>query len=285
MHFPNDFIEPIIAKSGWQTAYDYDLGSYKDIFGYVAKVGLLNNKDMELFSHAINSLENLEEILKICPTLIRALPEEESRQFYTKGLEFFKGAPEFKPDLNSFDKHSLDFYSTLFSLIIRYLFVRLEEEKKIINEEIEYFKKSDAVITFLGAILTSFSQIANQMSLTELKDKISNGDDKSIFKAVTIDKSSLFIDEVKKRILNAQLSGDTDFFKKLGKAIADNPLKRIGQHAETYAVLNLFWFMGLYKLTNEELYEFLKFCGLIPPAYPDAFQKFVKRHIRSVYNF
>jgi hypothetical protein len=26
----------------------------------------------------------------------------------------------------------------------------------------------------------------------------------------------------------------------------------------------------------------LKSCGLIPPAYPDAFQKFVKRHIRSV---
>jgi hypothetical protein len=43
--------------------------------------------------------------------------------------------------------------------------------------------------------------------------------------------------------------------------------------------------MGLYKLTNEELYEFLKSCGLIPPDYPDAFQKFVRRHIRSVYNF
>ena len=123
------------------------------------------------------------------------------------------------------------------------------------------------------------------MTLMELKGKISNGDDKSIFKAVTIDKSFLFIDDVNKRILNAQLSGDTDFFKKLGKAIADNPLRRIGQHAETYAVLKLFWFMGLYKLTNEELYGFLKFCGLIPPAYPDAFQKFVKRHIRSVYNF
>jgi hypothetical protein len=87
----------------------------------------------------------------------------------------------------------------------------------------------------------------------DLKAKISNGDDKSIFKAVTIDKSFLFIDNVKKRILNAQLSGDTDFFKKLGKALVGNPLKRIGQHAETYAVLNLFWFMGLYKLTNEEL--------------------------------
>ena len=31
LHFPNDFIESIIAKTGWQTSYNFDLGSYKDM--------------------------------------------------------------------------------------------------------------------------------------------------------------------------------------------------------------------------------------------------------------
>jgi hypothetical protein len=285
LHFRNDFIESIIAKSDWQTAYNYDLESYKDLFSYLTKLGALNNKDMKLIFDAINSLETPEETLKICPAMIRALPEEESRQFYIKRLESFKAHPDFKPDSDSFDKNTLDFYSTIISLIIRYLFAKLEEEKEIVNQEIDYFRKSNAVIGFLGAIVTCFSPIANQMGITELKDKISEGDDKSIFKAVTIDKSFLYNEDVKKRILHAQLSGDTDFLKKLGTAIGHNPLKRIGQHAETYAVLNLFWFVGLYRLTNQELYGFLKSCGLIPPAYPNAFQKFVKRNIRSVYSF
>jgi hypothetical protein len=57
-----------------------DLESHKDMFDYLTKVGLLNKKGMNLFFHVINSLENPEEILRICPTMIRALPEEESRQ-------------------------------------------------------------------------------------------------------------------------------------------------------------------------------------------------------------
>jgi hypothetical protein len=92
----------------------------------------------------------------------------------------------------------------------------------------------------------------------------------------------LFLDEVKKRIAHAQLSGDNVFFNKFGRAIAGNPLKSPAQHGKTYSVLNLFWPMGLYKLTNEELYYFLESCALNPPDFPDAFQKFVRRHIRSV---
>ena len=119
----------------------------------------------------------------------------------------------------------------------------------------------------------------------ELKDKISKGDDKALLKAVIIDKSFLSTEEVKNRIIKAQLSGEADFFKKLGKAIADNPLKRVGRHGKTYSVIKLFWFLGLYKLSYSELYDFLVSCGLTPPEYPEAFEKFMKRHIKSVYNF
>jgi len=287
LNFPDDFIKPIIEKSGWQDAYKVeDIETHKDMFGYLNKTGILHKIDINLIFSAINAFENPEEILKICSEMIKALPQKESQQFYLKKIQFFKGHPELKPTSSDVQKDNIDFYSMILSLFVRYLFEKVYQDgSEIVNDEIEYFKTSNAVISLLGVILSIFSQIANQMTLTELKDRISRGDDKAVFKAVTIDKSFLYMEEVKNRINHAQLSGDNVFFSKLGRAIASNPLKSPAQHGKTYAVLNLFWLMGLYKLTNEELYEFLKSCGLIPPAYPDAFQKFVRRHIKSVYNF
>ncbi len=180
----------------------------------------------------------------------------------------------------------MDFLSIIISLLSRYFFVRLfEDQKENLDESIDYFKRSNASIAFINFVLSSFSQIANLKTLADLKENISKGDEKAILKAVTIDKSYLYLDEVKNKIITAQLSGDNKFFAKLARAIADNPLKRIGQHYKTYSVLKLFWFHGLYRLTNEELYDFLKSCGLIPPTYPYAFEKFVQRHIKSVYKF
>jgi hypothetical protein len=285
LNFPAEYIEPIIETSDMQDAYKTDMESLDGMFALLEKVGMASKNDIKII-HTFYSSKNADDVLKICPEMISTLPEEESKQFYRDKLEFYKNHPELKPDSEILDKNTLDFYSFVMSLLIRYLFVKLYSDgKEIINDEIDLFKKSGVIIPILDVILSSFSQLANQRTLAELKENVIKGDDKSLFKAITIDKNFLYLDEVKKRITQAQLSGDSDFFNKLGKAIASNPLKRIGQHGKTYAVLKLFWLMGLYKLTNEELYEFLKSCGLIPPDYPDAFQKFVRRHIRSVYNF
>ncbi len=285
LNFPDEFIEPIIEKSDWQNTHKADIESLDDMFVFLEKVGMASKKELKII-HAFYSSKNADEILKICPEMIATLPEEESRQYYNDKLELYKNHPELKPDSEILDKDTIGFYSVVMSLLIRYLFVKLYAGKEIDDNEAEKFlKKSNVIMPILSLVLSSFSQLANQKTLAELKENIIKGDDKSLFKAVTIDKTFLYMEEVKKRITQAQLSGDSDFFNKLGRAIASNPLKRIGQHGKTYAVLKLFWLMGLYKLTNEELYDFLKSCGLIPPAYPDAFQKFVRRHIRSVYDF
>jgi len=288
LNFPPDFIKPIIQKSGWQGPYDSDLSQGKDIFTYIIKTGVLKKSDISALFKVISLLdsEDYKALLKTSNILIKALPEEDSRQFYVENLKPYKDTTDLKFIMGSSEKAALDFYSIIISLITRYLFVKLfVEVMPVLDEQVEYFKRSNAVLSFLNVMLSMFSQIANQMTLTELKQNVAKGDDKSLFKAVTIDKSILYLDEVKARVQTAQLAGDSKFFTKLGKAIADNPLKRIGQHGKTYSVLKLFWLHGLYKLTNEELYEFLKSCGLIPPAPGYAFQKFVRRHIRSIYSF
>lgn len=282
LNLPNDCMELL---PDFPDTYSTDIESPDSMFSFLEDLGIASKKDLNLF-HAVLSSKNTEELLKICPALIQALPEEESRQFYARVFDFYEDHPELKPASDNFDRKTADFYSIVASLLVRYLFVRLYDEgKEVTNLKIDLFKKSAVIAPVLAVILSSFSQLANQKTLAELKANIIKGDDKSLFKAVTIDKTFLYMDEVKNRITEAQLAGDSIFFSKLGRSIASNPLKRIGQHGKTYAVLHLFWPLGLYKLTNQELYAFLKTCGLIPPAYPDAFQKFVRRHIKPIFNF
>lgn len=283
LNFPSDFIEPIIQKSGWQGPYDSDLTHGKDFLSFSVKTGMLKKNDIASIFKVISLMdsEDHKALLKTCTALIKALPEAESRQFYIDSLRPYRDASDQKSITGSSEKAYLDFYSIIISLISRYLFIKLfSDEKPVLDAQVEYFKRSNAVLSFLNVILSMFSQLANQMTLMELKENIAKGDDRSIFKAVTIDKSVLYLEEVRARVQTAQLTGDSKFFAKLGKAIADNPLKRIRQHGKTYAVLKMFWFHGLYKLTNEELYEFLKSCGLIPPDYPYAFEKFIQRHMK-----
>jgi hypothetical protein len=285
LNVPNDFIESIIKKFGGLDVHEMDIESFNLMFSFLEKVGLVSKNDIKIFS-AFFASKNVADIFKTSPEMIAALPEKESRQFYNDKLEFYKKNPDLIPDSEILDKKTLNFYSVVFSLSIRFIFAKLyDDQKEIIDPEIEFFKKSGVLIPILSVILSSFSQLAHEKTLVELKENIIKGDDKSLFKAVTIDKNLLYLDDVKKRIARAQLSGDSDFFNRLGKAIASNPLKSPAQHGKTYAALNMFWLMGLYRLTNEELYYFLESCGLNPPDFPDAFQKFVKRHIRSVYNF
>ncbi len=283
LNFPNDFIDPILKEFS-SDASEADSESLDVMFSFLEKAGLPLKRVIRTF-HSFYSAKNADEMLKYCPEMIESLPEPESRKFYEDKLEFYNKHPEQKPDSEILNKKNLDFYSVFLSLSIRYVFAKLSDDGNEINASDNLLKKSGALVPILGMILSSFSQLVHQKTLEELKENIVKGDDKSLFKAVTIDKNILYLDVVKKRIGQAQLSGDSDFFGNLGRAIASNPLKRIGQHGKTYTVLKIYWLMGLYKLTNEELYYFLKLCGLIPPEYPHAFQKFVKRHIRSVYNF
>ncbi len=172
--------------------------------------------------------------------------------------------------------------SILLSLFIRVSFNGIEEsnEKGDVKKDTEHLKNPIVINKVMGFIFSTISQISHQKDMRELLNNIKKGDDKSLFKAITIDKTLTSSEPIKNRIIQAQVSGDKAFLNKLGKATAKSPLESFRQHGKTYAVLKLFWNTELYKLNNQELYYFLKSCGLKPPAYQDAFDKFMQRRIK-----
>ena len=279
LDIPEDFIESALEKSDLPPVDLSDPKSSRDLFNYIKRTGGITGNEFGTVFGLLESLDGKEpnETIKICAKIIKNLPEEESRQFYNYKLESFKDNP-------GLEKDAMDFSSIIVSLATRYLYIILFEDKREVTEDIAYFKKSNAVNVFLSSILSSISQVAHQATLEMLKENILKGDDKSIFKAVKIDKNFLFMDEVKDKIIEAQLSGNNKFFEKLGKSIIETPFEVPSLHGKTYAALNTFWIHGLYKLTYQELYDFLISCGLIPPAYPYAFQKFISRNIKPLYS-
>jgi len=283
LSLPEDLVKGI-TESQWQ---DFYKGEFKEDFGGVVEKLGLDKGVLVNFLGAVDSFDAPDKLIKLCLDMVSSLPEKESRDYYHRELETLSRNSAFKPDLdNLFDRQTRNFCSTVFSLLLRYLLSELEKSKPLQESELEgEFKKPDVLMTFVGVLFFMFPYIAHQKTVHELIAKFSEGDDKSLFKAVTFDKGFLFHDKAKERIIKAQLTGDSRFFKDLGKAISDSPLKRIGQHGKTYFVLSFFWLMGLYKLNNIELYRFLESCGIIPPAHPYAFEKFIHRHIKPLYRF
>ncbi len=158
LNFPDDFIEPIIKTSDLHDAHETDKESLDVMFNFLEKVGMASKKDLKII-HAFYSSKNADDILKICPEMIATLPEEESRQFYNDKLELYKNHPELKPDSEILDKNTIDFYSVVMSLLIRYLFVKLYAGKEIDDNEAEKFlKKSNVIMPIVGAILSRNNQ-------------------------------------------------------------------------------------------------------------------------------
>ncbi len=120
--------------------------------------------------------------------------------------------------------------SILFSLFTRFSFNEIDEsnEKGAAKGDIEYLKEPIVIKKVIGFLFSTISQISHQKDMRELLDNVDNGDDKSLFKAITIDKTLISSEYVKNRIIQAQVSGDKTFLNKLGKALAKRPLESVG---------------------------------------------------------
>ncbi len=273
LNLPKDLIDKSLVEDlDWQNFNEPMDG--KSLFEFANKMDLLDDKGLRLIIDFINSLEDSDKTLELSLQMVESLPEEESRTFYLDALKSLHSNP---------DKDSMDFVSMPLSLFLHYIFIMLEGDPiETTEEHIAYFKKTNVMSTLIGVLNSVSTNIAYQKTMPQIVEDIGNGNDKSLFKAITINKSILFAEEVKSRFIQAQLTGDTEFFKKAGKAIANNPLSRIGQYGKTYSILALFWYTGLYKLKNSERHDFLVSCGLTPPE-PENFQRFVKRNIRSAF--
>lgn len=258
---------------------------FNEIVDIVKENGFANDIALNVIFQLSNPSCDLKKLFENCNKLVEKLPEEESRQFYRKKFNEFITDDSIKPPFSLSEKH-VDFLSIISSLLIRNFLTGIDKtiEKEITKEDIEMLKNPMLLKICISMIHTFFYHIAYQKNLIQIVNGINNGNDESLFKAIRIDKSVMYAKPVMERITKAQINGDKEFLNSLGNAIKTNPLEKIGQHGKVYSVITFFWLSGLYKLKHYELYCLLESCGLNPPPYPDGFDKFMKRHIRSIFN-
>jgi hypothetical protein len=111
----------------------------------------------------------------------------------------------------------------------------------------------------------------------ELFTNAKKGDRDSILKLIQLDKSLIQSDWSMKEIKKAQLSGDQEYFKKLAKAITAAPFKSKKLNIKLSMVLVFGWEMGLSKLSNLEILEFVNELGVYEGDDPDSLYREVKR--------
>ena len=82
-------------------------------------------------------------------------------------------------------------------------------------------------------------------------------------------------------IRKAQISGDEGFFKKLAKAITKQPFSHDKEFTRAMMVINLFWPIGLNKLSNSERIDLLETCGIRIQDDPETFRRYVNSLVRA----
>ena len=97
----------------------------------------------------------------------------------------------------------------------------------------------------------------------DLLPKARLGDTQALLRVLAVDKALLAVDWVQNRIKEAQLCGDWEFFKKLGKAVTKRPGVVRQQHVSLAFILHLLWpYVIEQGATTEQLYDFLEDQGL-----------------------
>ena len=118
----------------------------------------------------------------------------------------------------------------------------------------------------LNALAFQYSVLFTMNGLmhpSELLREIRDGNDKALFDFAKVDKTIIVHRYVEKRIRIAQVSGDSEFFRKLGNALRWDPRKRpVKVHKRNF----LLKFIAIYAtehLTMEEVCDILdKVCGI-----------------------
>lgn len=246
--------------------------------------GLADDSACKVIFQLINPTGDWNRLFENIDKLIERIPEDESKKYYHKKFREFITDESIKPPFNLSKKH-VDFLSVILSLLIKYFLTDIDKvfEKETTKEDIDKLKNPVILMTCIRLIHVIFYDIAYQKSLIQIVKEINNGNDESLFKAIRIDKGLLSTKPVMERIQNAQITGDKEFLNRVGKEITNNPLKKVGQHGKTFSVITFFWLSGLYRLKNYELHCLLETCGVIPPPYPDGFDKFMQRYIKPLF--
>lgn len=255
---------------------DGSFDQFKDFFEFAQKAGVSTDDAGTTFFRMAMSLHDKVGLLSWCDIMVESIPEEESRGYYYRELEAYQEYKFYLDILDFENKKSRHFLSVVMSVGLRYLFIKTDIESALkLNLDGDKEKSAHVIQTLVQVFNSMLSQVAFKTTMGDLLSNVMF-DDKALFRAVTIDTSLLYNDVIKTRILKAQNDGDSKFLRKLGNAVSSTPLRVPELHGKVYAVLKTFWITGLYKLTNKELYSLLESSGLIPPAYPYGFNKFMQ---------
>ncbi len=96
----------------------------------------------------------------------------------------------------------------------------------------------------------------------QLMRKAENGDREAMLKLIQLDKNLIHEEWSAKELRKAQLSGDDEYLKKLGKAISVDPLNPKKPYPKLRCFLVKGWDWGLNNLTTNEIFEYVKDLGL-----------------------
>ncbi len=275
-----DLKKAVLNNPRWHNVYVEDRPP-DEVIQFIENAGGMDDDILGVFHY---TGESKKDYFDKCRKIAEDLPEE-SKAFYIKEVQSFINDPSVNPPFTLFEtpsKDNMDFYSVIASLCMRHIFIRLDKIRhtEVSDEKVESFKKSEVINYFMGIIYSVLTSVAYQRTLKNLLIKFREGDDRSLYKAVSIDKTLLFCKDVMERIFKAQVSGDHGFFKELGKAISTDPLNDIKAPGRLFPVLIFFWSFGLYRLSRPELHDLLVQSDVISRHYsPDALEKFLQRFI------
>lgn len=134
--------------------------------------------------------------------------------------------------------------------------------KDIINAtEFEKMFDSKMVLCVHFVVMCVGSAMVHKKPLRLIYKEAKEGDMKSLYKLLQIDKTIIDHEWFKESVFRASIIDDMNFFEKIGNAIkTDLPVKRL-KHNRVQLILFLFWKIGLNNLTNSELVELLEECG------------------------
>ena len=118
----------------------------------------------------------------------------------------------------------------------------------------------------LNALAFQYSVLFTMNGLrhpSELLREIRDGNDEALFDFAKVDKTIIAHRYVEKRIQIAQISGDSEFFRKLGNALKWDPRKRPVKVHKRNFLLKLIAIYAVEHLTMEEVCDILdKVCGI-----------------------
>ncbi len=218
-------------------------------------------------------------------SMIKGLPREDSRNFYKKRLGIDLSPEEAKPFVKGKAqkkiKVSIEMLKDIFCLMHQ------TGTKGYWGLHSESY--NDKRINKLNLINTEMQQIYNAISIMTYKKSLgklleeARNDDKSLCKAIHIDKTLFDEDWVRERIRKAFYSGDSSFLKNLGKEIIKPPIPLKGVHEKLKEVHKLllilvkFWPIGFCRLEIKELVGLLEASGLTIQEDIETFRKYIDR--------